>query len=161
MSILTEMVMRLKNKILAVAWVCGLLVMLGACQPQQDVELRQIRDVIVDASAEPLLKANAILYNPNSVRMKLRHINIEVFVNDKPSALIDQKLDMRIPAKAEFTIPLEVRLNTKEKGFLNTLFKVISGKKTKVRYKGSIRITYKGIPVRVPVDYEDEVKLKF
>lgn len=161
MSILTEMVMRLKNKILTVAWVCGLLVMLGACQPQQDVELRQIRDVIVDASAEPLLKANAILYNPNNVRMKLRHINIEVFVNDKPSALIDQKLDMRIPAKAEFTIPLEVRLNTKEKGFLNTLFKVISGKKTKVRYKGSIRITYKGIPVRVPVDYEDEVKLKF
>jgi LEA14-like dessication related protein len=161
MSILTEMAKCLKNKILTVAWVCGLLAMLGACQPQQDVELRQIRDVIVDASAEPLLKANAILYNPNNVRMKLRHINIEVFVNDKSSALIDQKLDMRIPAKAEFTIPLEVRLNTKEKGFLNTLFKVISGKKTKVRYKGSIRITYKGIPVRVPVDYEDEVKLKF
>ncbi len=161
MSILTEMVKSLKNKILTAAWVCGLLVMVGACQPKQDVELRQIRDVIVDASSEPLLKANAVLYNPNNVRMKLRHINIEVFVNDKPSALIDQKLDMRIPAKAEFIIPLEVRLNTKEKGFLNTLLKVISGKKTKVRYKGTIRITYKGIPVRVPVDYEDEVKLKF
>jgi LEA14-like dessication related protein len=107
-----------------------------------------------------MLKANAILYNPNNVKMKLRKIDIEVFVDGKPSAIIDQTLNMIIPANSEFTVPLEVKLNLKKMGFLDTVFGVIGGKKFKIRYKGNIKITYKALPLRVPVDYEDEVRIR-
>ena len=131
-----------------------------SCAPKEDVVLRRIRDVVVDVTTDPMLKANAILYNPNNVKMKLRKIEIEVYVDDKLSATIDQALNMKIPAKNEFTVPLEVKLNLKKMGFLDTVFGVIGGKKFKIRYKGNIKINYKGLPIRVPVDYEDEIRVR-
>lgn len=151
--------MRKVNPIILLSSLC--LLMLPACGPKQDIEFKYVRDVIVDANTEPLLKGNAVLYNPNKQRMKLRKINVDVYVNDKKTARVDQEPALLIPAEAEFTVPLEVKLNMKELGFMDTLFGVLGGKKMKIRYKGTISITYKGIPVRVPVDYESTVNFRF
>lgn len=135
--------------------------MLVGCGPKEDIEFKYVKDVIVDANTEPLLKGKAVLYNPNRQRMKLRKINVDVYVNDKKTARIDQEPSLNIPAEAEFTVPLEVKLNMKEVGFMDTLLGVMGGKKMKVRYKGTISVTYKGVPVRVPVDYESTVNFRF
>ena len=58
----------------------------GCKRPDEDIVLRQIRDVVVDATTEPMLKANAIFYNPNNMRGRLKKIDIEIFVNGKKSA---------------------------------------------------------------------------
>lgn len=131
------------------------------CGPKQDIEFKYVKDIIVDVNTEPLLKGNAVLYNPNKQRMKLRKVNVDVYVNSKKVARVDQEPSLNIPAQAEFTVPMEVKLNMKELGFMDTLFGVLGGKKMKVRYKGTISITYKGIPVRVPVDYESTVNFRF
>jgi LEA14-like dessication related protein len=151
--------MRKVNPIILFSLVC--LLAISACGPKENIEFKYVKDVIVDANTEPLLKGNAVLYNPNKQRMKLRKINVDVYVNDKKTARIDQEPSLLIPAEAEFTIPLEVKLNMKELGFMDTLFGVLGGKKMKIRYKGTISITYKGIPVRVPVDYESSVNFRF
>ena len=75
------------------------------CGPKEQVVLRQIKDVVVDGTGEPVLKARAIFYNPNNMRMKLRRIKVDVFVNGKKAAVVDQELKTLIPAKAEFSIP--------------------------------------------------------
>lgn len=123
--------------------------------------LRKIKDVVVDGSSEPKLKAQAIFYNPNQHHGKLKRIKIDIFVNGKKAGSIDQKMKIDIPAKKEFTVPLEVKLATKEFGFLDTLLGFIGGKKFDVHYKGSIRVSYHGLPLKVPVDYKDEVRVKF
>jgi LEA14-like dessication related protein len=138
------------------------LVLVGACKkPDQDIVLRQIRDVVVDATSEPMLKANAIFYNPNDVRGRLKKIDVEIFVNGKKAASVDQSLKTSIPSRSEFSVPLEVKLALKELGVMDTIFGMIGGKKFKVRYKGSLRLTYRGLPINVPVDYEDDVRLSF
>lgn len=134
---------------------------IGCQRPEEDIVLRQIRDVLVDASTEPMLKANAVFYNPNNMRGKLRKINVEIFVNGKKSATINQQLKTVIPAKNEFTVPLEVKLSMKELGFMDTLLGVIGGKKFEVRYEGVLKLTYRGIPIKVPVKYTDEIRVKF
>ena len=146
LSILTEM--RKVNPLLlfAIVWI-----MATGCGPKEDIEFKYVKDVIVDANTEPMLRGNAVLYNPNRQRMKLRKINVDVYVNDKKTARVDQEPSLLIPSQSEFTVPLEVKLNMKELG----------GKKMKIRYKGTISITYKGIPVRVPVDYESTVNFRF
>jgi LEA14-like dessication related protein len=136
------------------------LVVLSACRPKHEVELRKITNIEVDATTEPMLRANALLYNPNNIRMTLKRIDMDVYVDDKKAALIHQQLKTKIPAQAEFTVPLEVTLNLKELGFLDTVFAVLGGKKMKIRYKGSLRLTYKGIPITVPVDYTDEIRVR-
>jgi LEA14-like dessication related protein len=134
----------------------------GACQgPKEKIVLRHIRDVVVDATTEPLLKANAVFYNPNDMRGKLKRINVEVFVDGKKAAIVNQKLKTQIPANGEFIVPLEVKLSIKELGFMDTLLGVIGGKKFEVRYEGSLKLAYRGIPINVPVHYKDEVRIRF
>lgn len=137
------------------------LTLLSGCGPKEDIEFKYVKDVIVDANTEPLLRGNAVLYNPNKQRLKLRKINVDVYVNDKKTARIDQEPALLIPSESEFTVPLEVKLNMKEVGFLDTVFGMLGGKKMKIRYKGTISVTFKGIPVRVPVDYESTVNFRF
>lgn len=129
--------------------------------PDQQIVLKNITDVVVDGTDAPRLKATALLYNPNPQRGKLKRINIDIFVNGKKAGVVDQKLALAIPAKADFSVPLEVQLATKDFGFLNTVLSLVGGKKMKVQYKGSLKVTYHGLPITIPVDYEDDVKVKF
>lgn len=136
--------------------------LLLSCQkPEEDIVLRHIRDVVVDASSEPMLKANAIFYNPNKVRGKLKKIDVEIFVDGKKAAAVDQEMKTSIPAQSEFTVPLEVKLAIKELGLMDTLFGMIGGKTFKIHYKGSLKLSYRGLPINVPVDYKDDVRLSF
>lgn len=133
----------------------------GCDKPDQDIVLRQIRDVVVDASSDPTLKANAIFFNPNRVRGRLKKIDVEIFVDGKKAASVNQKMKTVIPANAEFTVPIQVQLALKELGFMDTLLGVFGGKTFEIHYKGSLRLTYHGLPIKVPVDYKDEVRIRF
>jgi hypothetical protein len=133
----------------------------GCKTPDQDIVLRQIRDVVVDASSDPTLKANAVFFNPNQVRGRLKKIDLQIFVNGKKAASVDQKLKTVIPANAEFTVPIKVDLAIKELGLMDTLLGMIGGKTFEVHYKGSLRLSYHGVPINVPVDYKDDVRIRF
>lgn len=133
----------------------------GCRKPEEDIVLRHVRDVVVDATSGPVLKANAIFYNPNNMRGRLKKIDVEIFVNGKKAASVEQALKTSIPAASEFTVPLEVKLAIKELGLMDTIFGMIGGKTFEVHYKGSLKLSYHGFPINVPVDYKDDVKLRF
>jgi|SRR5688572_9981680 len=136
--------------------------MVTACQrPKEDIVLRQIKDIVVDATTDPMLRANAIFYNPNAMRGKLRRINVDIFVNGKKAASVNQELKTVIPAKSEFVVPIEVKLAIKELGFMDTLLGMIGGKKFEVRYEGSLKLSYHGFPINVPVNYKDDIRVRF
>ena len=134
---------------------------MGCKGPKEDIVLRQIKDVVVDANTEPMLKANAIFFNPNDMRGKLKRINIDIFVNGKKAASVNQELKTIIPSNDEFSVPLEVKLSIKELGFMDTLLGMIGGKTFEVRYEGTLKLTYHGFPVNVPVKYKDDIRVRF
>ena len=79
----------------------------GSCVPREQVVLRSvdIREVLPGKDGNPLLKADAIFYNPNSSRMRLKRIDIDVLVDGKKAARVDQHLSALIKPKSEFTVP--------------------------------------------------------
>lgn len=133
----------------------------GCEKPDQDIVLRRIKDVVVDATTEPTLKGNAIFYNPNKVRGRIKKAKIDIFVNGKKAGHVDQDFKIVVPAQSEFTVPIEVKLAVKELGFMDTVLGLIGGKKFEVRYEGFLKVTYHGFPIKVPVDYKDDVRIKF
>lgn len=135
---------------------------LGACKrPEEDIVFKQVRGVVVDASeSTPRLKADAIFFNPNDMKGKLKKIELTIFVDGKKAGQVDQKLSLIIPANAEFTIPVEVKLDLKELGLMSTLFSILGAKKMDVQYVGNIHLNYRGIPINVPVDYKSEIRIK-
>ena len=149
----------MRNKVIAIFFLT--VIVAGCKRPKEDIVLRQIKDVVVDATTEPVLKANAIFYNPNAMRGKLKKIDVNIFVNGKKAASVNQQLKTVIPADAEFTVPIEVKLSIKELGFMDTLLGMIGGKKFEVRYEGALKLSYHGVPINVPVNYKDEVRIRF
>jgi len=139
-----------------------LALILAACVPKQPVVLRGIRNILLETDVEgtPLLSGDAILFNPNRVRMKLKEIKVEVFVDGEKSAQADQQLNSLIPSNAEFKVPLKIHLTLKKTGLLDTFMSILGGKKYEIRYVGYIRVRVHGLTVKVPVNFKDEIRLK-
>ncbi len=138
------------------------LVLLAGCVPKEQVVLRAIENIELTPGegTDPILKADARFYNPNKTRMKVKAIRLDVFIDGKKTARVDQKLKSVIKAQEEFTLPLEVQLSIKEIGLVDTLLGLFGGKKYQLHYKGHIKVTVKGFPLRIPVDYTKEVRLR-
>lgn len=143
-------------------WLVILLIAFG-CVPEQEVVLRRLDNVELTAGigSEPMLKADALFYNPNKIRLSVKGIKLDVFIDGKKVAFIDQKLRSTVKAESEFSIPLEVQLSLREIGLFNAIAGLFGGKKHDLQYKGHIKVSVKGFPVKIPVDYSKEVKLRF
>ena len=138
-------------------------VVLQGCIPKDPVILKNVVNptLIRSEGSNFLLRADAILFNPNKGRIRLKEIQIKIFVNDKETALINQKLNTVIQPNSEFSVPLEVQLALKEIGIVDTLLGMLGGKSINVNYKGFVRARVNGVPVKVPVDHTTAVKLRF
>ncbi|MFZ6014191.1 MAG: LEA type 2 family protein [Bacteroidota bacterium] len=138
------------------------LLLFQSCEkPSEQIVLRQVRDVMADATSEPLLKAEAVFYNPNTQHGKLKYIDIDIYVNGKKAGTVKKDYRIRIPPQGEFSVPIEVKLNLQEFGLLDTILGMVGGKKFEVQYLGKLRLSYHGIPVKVPVDYKSTIRLRF
>ena len=92
--------------------------------------------------------------------MKLKNIQIDVWVDGKQSARVDQRLNTLIKSRSEFTVPLEVQVSLKEIGLMDALMGLLGGRKFEVRYVGNVKLAAHGIPVTVPVDHKQSVRLR-
>lgn len=105
------------------------------------------------------LSGDAIFYNPNSSRMKLRQVKIDVYLDDQKAAQVDQDTKVVARPKSEFTVPVVLQLREGLK-ISDLLIDVLRGKKYKVHYVGHLKVNVNGFPVRIPIDHTEELKLR-
>jgi len=150
------------GRVVFVRWVAFFFICLSSCVPNDPVQFRAVKNIVLDTgtSGEPQLRGEATFYNPNHIRMKLKEINVEVWVNGKKSAQVDQKPDLAIPGDSEFSVAVVATLSLKEIGLLDTVLSLFGGKKYEVEYRGYLRIHVHGVTVRVPIQYKKDVQLK-
>jgi hypothetical protein len=140
-----------------------LIFLITSCIPNEKIELRDIKNLALEQldDGNAILNGDAVFFNPNAARMRLKEIKIEVFVDGKKSALVDQKLSALARGNAEFTVPVKVQLSLKEFGLKEALRSLFGGKKYEIHYKGYLKAKVNGWPLRVPVDHKEDFKLKF
>jgi hypothetical protein len=138
------------------------LALFAGCGPKEQIQFRIMKNIVLDTDekGEPILKGDAVFYNPNRLRMKLKEIQMAVSVDGKKAAAVDQKPDLDIPATAEFSVPVEAHLSLKEIGLLDAVLSLFGGKKYNLLYQGYVRVRVHGVTVRVPINYQHEVQLK-
>lgn len=90
--------------------------------------------------------------------MKLRQVQIDVFLDGKKTAFVDQESKVVAKPKSEFTIPVVLQL-TEGVRIQDLLVDVLTGKKYQVRYVGHLKVNVNGFPVRIPIDHSEELKL--
>lgn len=133
-----------------------------SCVPKEEVVFKGVKNISVEMGEqnEPLLKADALFYNPNKERMKLKEIYVDVMVDGKASAQVRQKLKLSIPAESDFSVPVAAQLSLKELGFLDTIVNLLGGKKYQIQYTGYVRIAVHGVTIKVPFTYQEELRLR-
>ena len=57
-------------------------------------------------------------------------------------------------------VPIEVKLNLKELGLLDTIISLFGGKKYTIHLLGKVRVSVHGLAVNVAVDQKEEIKIR-
>ena len=70
----------------------SVLIIVTSCVPKDTIIFKDVKNLSLDQTdlENAILKGEALFYNPNSSRLRLREINVEVFVDGKKSAYVDQ-----------------------------------------------------------------------
>jgi LEA14-like dessication related protein len=141
----------------------ALFLFLAACtRPEEIPVFKRVADIRVSkiSGTDAELNANAYFYNPNDVKMTLRKVDIVVSLEGKKIGKINHSERTKVPALSDFTIPVNATFNLNDVGVLKSILNVLGGNKMKAHYKGYIKLTVHNIPIKVPVDYEEEIRLR-
>lgn len=132
-----------------------------SCVPKEQVVFRSVNNLTLDVglSGSPVLKGDAIFFNPNKIKAMLKEIKVEVLVDGKRAAMVDQQMELLVPGKSDFTVPIEAKLDIKEFGLIDAVIGFFGGKTYQVEMIGYLRVKARGVTIKVPVKYRQEVKL--
>jgi len=133
-----------------------------SCVPKEQVVFKSINNLVLDGDmgGSPVLKGEALFFNPNKVQARLKEIKVEVMVDGKKAAEVDQLMDLRIPKESEFTVPIQAKLALQDMGLLDAVIGFFGGKSYQVQFVGYIRIVKHGVTIKVPVKYNEQIKLR-
>lgn len=139
-----------------------ILILFSQCsRPDQTPEFIAMENIEVSkvTSKEAIISANAKFYNPNDQSIKLKQVVIDLEVDDRKVGSIDQEIKLKIPAKDYFSVPLNAAFNIRDIGLLNGIISVLGGKPVRVRYKGYVKVAVHGYTTKVPIDFEEDIRM--
>ena len=134
-----------------------------ACSKPEQPELIRIKDLKVQDfnKEEVILTGSAVLFNPNRYSITVKEIDVLVQVNNQAVGKVNQVGEVKILAKSEFEVPLNVSFAPQDvyDNLLSGLISYIMKGEFNVHYKGVIRIKVSGLVFTVPVDHKSTVKI--
>jgi hypothetical protein len=139
-------------------------VLFSACKFEEPVTFKQIDKVKIESISNGMvnLSAQAVFYNPNELKGKLKDVNILVDLDGKTLATITQSEALKIAENAEFSIPINIEfaMEDVQQGLLKNLVNILSGNFVKLHFVGDIKVSTFVFTQKVDVDYYEEVKLQ-
>ncbi|MEP1487290.1 MAG: hypothetical protein ABJK28_02565 [Algibacter sp.] len=135
-----------------------------SCSVTEKPEFINIENIKVLESNSKFITitADAIFINPNDIGGELKTDAIKVLVNDTEMASISTK-NFEVPAKKEFSIPLQANIPTDSlfsNKSLGNLIGSLFSRKIKVQYKGAIKYKVFGFSHAYDVDQTEDIKIK-
>ena len=130
-----------------------LLFSLPSCRAPKDLEFREYNSVSLDnmGFTSSTLKMNLVYYNPNNFGLELKRTELDIYVDSTFLGHSSQELQVAVPRRDVFTIPLKVDLDMKNllKNGLTTLM----NKQVLVRAVGNVKVGKAGVYKNIKVDY--------
>ena len=134
----------------------SLLAFIPSCRSPKDLEFREYNSVSLEnmGFTSSTLKMNLVYYNPNNFGLELKRTELDIYVDSTFLGHSSQELQVAIPRRDVFTIPLIVNLDMKNllKNGLTTLF----NKEVMVRAVGNVKVGKAGVYKNFKVDYSSK-----
>jgi len=135
-----------------------------ACNKPQAPVFKEIKNLKIGKiqGGTLMLTADAHYYNPNGMKGKLTGTDLEIAIKENKVGVINQAELVKIPANADFIIPLEARLSADflSKNLFGGVLSMLQEGKVPLYIKGEITVKIVEIPIKIPVDHTEEIRLQ-
>ena len=139
-----------------------LLVFISSCKVYSPVYKRVENFRVVKLDKDGFgVYGDVVMYNPNRIPVKLKDVLMNVELNGKHVITAGQKEPVKIMAKSEFAIPLNLKIKpdmTFMEGLRN-LYTVLTTKQVDLTVKGVVVISAFGIKVSIPIEQKEKFDL--
>ncbi len=126
---------------------------LTSCREPRDLEFKEFKNLKIENLnfSDAVLKVDLVYNNPNNFGLQLSSTDLDLYVDSSFLGHSAQNIQVAIPRKGVFTVPLEVKLDIKNllKNGLNSLF----SKQVAVRLLGKVKVGKGGVYKNFNVDY--------
>ena len=127
--------------------------LLPSCREPKDLEFRDFKNLKVENLGfnSATLLVDLVYYNPNNFGMELNRTDLDIFVDSLYLGHSRQDIQVQIPSRKEFTIPLKVDLDMKN--LLKNGINAFLNKEVDVRVLGKVKVGKANIYKNFNVDY--------
>ena len=128
-------------------------IFMSSCREPKSLEFKDFKNLKLDnvGFSSANLKVDLIYYNPNNFGLELNRTDFDLYIDSTYLGHSLQDIQVAIPKRADFTIPLVVNLDMK-----NLLKNGITGlfnRDIKIRVLGKVKVGKAGVYKSFPVDY--------
>ena len=133
--------------------------LVSSCRAPQELVFRDFNNLSLDKMgfSASTLKVDVIYYNPNNFGMELKRTELDLFIDSIFLGHSSQELQVAIPKRDVFTIPLKVDLDMKNL-FKNGLISLFN-KTVNVRAVGTIKVGKAGVYKNFNIDYTSQQEI--
>ena len=138
---------------------CALPLFMTSCRTPKDLEFREFKNLSLEniGFSGASLKVDVVYYNPNNFSLELNRTDLDIFVDSNFLGHSSQDIQVKVPKRDIFTIPLRVELDMKNllKNGITSLF----NKEVNVKVLGKVKVGKAGVFKSFNVDYQTVQKL--
>ncbi len=132
---------------------------LPSCRAPKDLEFREFKNISVESIgfSAARLKTDVVFYNPNNFGLELNRTDLDLYVDSTYLGHSSQDLQVKIPRRQDFTVPLQVELdmaNLLKNGITSLL-----NKQVLVRVIGKVKVGKAGVFKIIDVNYQTTQQL--
>ncbi len=129
---------------------------LAACKKPGGFEYRNIKDLKVESLGfdQSTISMNLVYFNPNNFGVNLKHVDCEVYVDQKFVGKYVLDTMMHISKKSEFYLPSKMNVDMRNlfKNALSSFF----AQEVLLEVRGSTRLGKAGVFINVPFNYSGQ-----
>lgn len=137
---------------------------LSSCNKPESPQFKYLDNIVVELESLSTanLHAEAVLFNPNKNTITIKGADIDIMMDDKVIAVLEENYDIKAVGNEEFLVPLDVKIRLKDLNLnaIGSALGLFGDSGQEIRYLGKIRVKAYGVPFSVKVDYTDNINLK-
>ncbi len=141
------------KKLLTPVLILSMSLLMTSCHEPKDLEFREFKNLSLDKMgfSASALKVDLVYYNPNNFGLELKRTELDIYVDSTFLGHSSQELQVAVPRRDVFTIPLRIDLDMKNL-FKNGLITLMN-KEVLVRAVGTVKVGKLGAYKNFKVDY--------
>lgn len=130
------------------------LILFISCKKLQSLDYRGMKNFKIEKLGfdYSTVSMDLVYFNPNNFGIDLKHVDCDVYLDNRYAGKYLLDTTMHINKKTEFCLPS--KMNVDMKGLLKNSFDLLMNKEVLVTLKGTTKVGKAGIYINFPVNYE-------